>query len=130
MGTLEHLGRLEDYGVKPETGDISDLFDDGSKEKEVQDPAAPLSESEIKEMIGLIDGTPQKERKELTPEAVLEIWEGLSSPERKLATTSDEQFDALIDQYGKARGIKKQNIVAGLRKLIQSGSELASLIET
>jgi len=133
MGTLEHLGKLEDYGVRPETDDIADLFDE-SLEGKNSDASSSLTEDETREMIDAMEGglqaVRQKEKKELTPEAVLEIWKGLSSPERKLATTSDEQFDALIGQYGKARGIRKQNIVVGLRKLIQSGSELASLIET
>ncbi|MBI4118975.1 MAG: hypothetical protein HY452_01810 [Parcubacteria group bacterium] len=66
--------------------------------------------------------------KELTPEKIAQVWEGLSDLEKKFITCDPNQFESIISEYESAHGLRKATIIKALRKLVLEGDPRASAI--
>ena len=118
MSLVEGGRKLEDFGEKPESGDLSGLFGESKNNG--------LTQEEINEFTREVAA--ENKMRQLTPEIVSSAWESLNYYEKRFVTAPQEQFDKLIDDYEAAHGPKRKNLVTGLRKLIESGNPLAAEI--
>ena len=154
MSLVEGGRKLEDFGEKSVTEDLSGLFNEGeiamqdekgrveivkqAGEYQGSSPELPAKNEAIagnsnmtQEEVDafMVEVATEQKMRQLNPKIVSSAWESLNHYEKRFVTSPQSQFDKLIDEYEASHSTKRKNLITGLRKLTESHSPLVAEIK-